>query len=109
METVIDLFKTECIRTTVFHHGPYRHMADVELATAGWVDWYNDRRLHSSLDNLTPEEFETAHDAALTRELQPVRAARNLGRFTRAFDFVSKQGITATPAARTCQSDLPQR
>jgi putative transposase len=38
METVIGLFKTECIRTTVFHDGPYRTLADVEYATAGWVD-----------------------------------------------------------------------
>ena len=71
MECVIGLFKTECIRTTVFHAGPYRGLADVEWATAGWVDWYNNRRLHSSLDYLTPEEFEQAHDAAINREPQP--------------------------------------
>jgi transposase InsO family protein len=71
MECVIGLFKTECIRTTVFHAGPYRQVADVEWATAGWVDWYNNRRLHSSLGYLTPEEFEQAHYAALTREPQP--------------------------------------
>jgi putative transposase len=39
METIIGLFKTECIRTTVFHDGPYKTLADVEYATAGWVDW----------------------------------------------------------------------
>lgn len=72
MECVIGLFKTECIRTTVFHHGPYRGIVDVEWATAGWVDWYNNRRLHSSLEYRTPEEFEQAHYAALNRELQPV-------------------------------------
>lgn len=71
MECVIGLFKTECIRTTVFHAGPYRNLADVEWATAGWVDWYNNRRLHSSLNYRTPEEFEQAHYAALNRELQP--------------------------------------
>ena len=71
-ETVIGLFKAECIRTTVFHHGPYRNLADVEWATAGWVDWWNNRCLHSSLDYLTPAEFEYAHCAALNRELQPV-------------------------------------
>lgn len=71
MECVIGLFKTECIRTTVFHHGPYRNVNDVEWATSGWVDWFNNRRLHSSLNYLTPEEFEQAHYAALNREPQP--------------------------------------
>jgi putative transposase len=72
MECVIGLFKTECIRTTVFHDGPYRSVHDVEYATAGWVDWYNQRRLHSSLGYLTPAEFEQAHYAALNREPEPV-------------------------------------
>ncbi len=71
METVIGLFKTECIRTTVFHAGPYRTIADVEWATAGWIDWWNNRRLHSSLAYQAPEEFEQAHYASLNRELQP--------------------------------------
>ena len=72
MESIIGLYKTECIRTTVFHDGPYRTIGDVEYATAGWVDWYNNRRLHSSLGYLTPIEYEQAHYAALTREPQPV-------------------------------------
>ena len=73
METVNGLFKTECIRTTVFHAGPYRTLADVEFATAGWVDWYNNRRLHGSLGMLTPIEFETLHKEALTREPAPTK------------------------------------
>ncbi len=56
METVIGLFKTECIATTVFHPGPYKTLADVEYATAGWVDWYNHQRLHGTLGMLTPTE-----------------------------------------------------
>lgn len=72
METIIGLFKTECIRTTVFHDGPYQTIADIEYATAGWVDWYNQRRLHSSLGYLTPTEYEQAHYATLNREPQPV-------------------------------------
>ena len=37
METINGLYKAECIRTTVFHQGPYKTLADVEYATAGWV------------------------------------------------------------------------
>ena len=72
MESIIGLFKTECIRTTVFHSGPFRTLADVEFATAGWVDWYNQRRLHSSLGYATPVEYETAHDQSLNRVAEPV-------------------------------------
>lgn len=72
METINGLYKAECIRTTVFHDGPYKTIADVEYATAGWVDWYNNRRLHSSLGMTPPVEFEQAHYAALNQEPQPV-------------------------------------
>jgi transposase InsO family protein len=72
MESVNGLYKAECIRTTVFHEGPYKTIADVEYATAGWVDWYNIRRLHGSLGNVPPIEFEQAHYAALSRVPQPV-------------------------------------
>src|SRR5688500_17591259 len=46
METIIGLFKTECIRTTVFHNWPYKTLADVAYATPGCLDWYNNRSLH---------------------------------------------------------------
>lgn len=72
METINGLYKAECIRTTVFHEGPYKTIADVEYATAGWVDWYNNRRLHSTLGNVPPVEYEQAHYAALNREPHPV-------------------------------------
>ncbi len=71
VESINGLYKAECIRTTVFHEGPYRSIVDVEFATAGWVDWYNSRRLHSSLGNVAPIEFEQAHYATLNREPQP--------------------------------------
>jgi hypothetical protein len=38
MESMVGLFKTECIRTTVLHAGPFKTLSDVEYATAGWVD-----------------------------------------------------------------------
>jgi transposase InsO family protein len=77
MESIIGLFKTECIATTVFHDGPYKTLADIEYATAGWVDWYNHRRLHGSLGMITPVEFEHAHDAVLSTIAAPhIGAAR---------------------------------
>ncbi len=73
MESVNGLFKTECLRTTVFHSGPFRALADVEFATAGWVDWYSNRRLHGTLGMLTQVEFETLHYEALDREPEPAK------------------------------------
>jgi len=71
METINGLYKAECIRTTVFHTGPYRDLADVEQATSRWVDWYNNERLHGSLGMMTPVEFEQHHYATLNREPRP--------------------------------------
>ncbi len=72
MESINGLYKAECIRTTVFHEGPYRTIIDVEFATAQWVDRYNNRRRHGSRGNVPPTEFEQAHHATLNREPHPV-------------------------------------
>jgi putative transposase len=53
-ETVVGLYKTELIR----RRGPWRNLEQVELATAEWVDWWNQRRLHGAIDNLPPAEYE---------------------------------------------------
>jgi transposase InsO family protein len=72
MESIIGLYKTECIGTDVFHARPFKTLADIEYATSGWVDWWNNRRLHGTLKMLTPTEFEQAHYAALKPQEQPV-------------------------------------
>ena len=59
MESTIGLFKTEVVR----RHGPFKTVDDVEYALMERVDWYNNARLHSRLDYLTPVEYETAHYA----------------------------------------------
>jgi putative transposase len=66
MESVIGLYKTECIRRGPFHTGPLRTLADVEYATATWVEWWNNARLHSTLDYVPPAEHEAAHYASIT-------------------------------------------
>lgn len=58
-ETVNGMFKTELIR----RQAPWRTVDDVELATLGWVDWFNNRRLHTALGDVPPAEFEAAHYA----------------------------------------------
>ncbi len=75
MKSIIGLFKPEAIATTVFHDGPYKTIADIEYTVAGWVDWYNHRRLHGSLGMLTPDEYEQAHYAALQPQQQTAKEA----------------------------------
>ncbi len=58
-ETVNGLFKTELIR----RQAPWRTVDDVELATLGWVDWFNNTRLHGTLGDIPPVEFEAAYYA----------------------------------------------
>jgi putative transposase len=65
-ESVIGLYKHEAIAAgSPFRTGPLRTLADVETITTDYVDWYNNRRLHSRLNNLTPEEYEQAYYAQL--------------------------------------------
>jgi len=53
------LFKNEAIRDgSNFRSGPLKTIDDVEWLIAGWVDWCNPRRLHSTLGNAPPDEYE---------------------------------------------------
>ena len=64
-ESTIGLYKAELIRGPD-HRGPWRTIEDVELATLGWVHWWNTDRIHGYLDNTTPDEFEAAYAASHT-------------------------------------------
>ena len=54
MESTIGLYKTELINRA----REWRHLTDVELATAEWIDWYNHQRLHSAIGYATPAAHE---------------------------------------------------
>ena len=60
-ESVMGLFKTELHRNPAVladNGGPWRGLDDLEIATSAWVSWFNEERLHSELDDRTPDEFE---------------------------------------------------
>ncbi|MFI7495546.1 integrase core domain-containing protein [Kocuria sp. M4R2S49] len=66
MESIIGLYMTECLRPGSFVKAPLKTVSDVEYATMAGIDWYNNRRLHSTLGNVPPAEFEAAHYDQIT-------------------------------------------
>ena len=66
-ETTIGLYKTELHRNPAAiaaNGGPWKGLDDLEMATAGWVAWFNTVRLHSELGDRTPAEIEADHQLA---------------------------------------------
>jgi putative transposase len=60
-ETVNGLYKTELIR----RRRSWRSTEEAELATAAWVHWWNESRLHSACGDIPPAEFEEAYHRQL--------------------------------------------
>jgi putative transposase len=60
-ETINGLYKAEVIHRC----RPWRSFEAVEFATLEWVDWFNNRRLLSSIGNIPPAEAETAYYSSL--------------------------------------------
>ncbi len=60
-ESVNGLYKSELIRA----QGPWRTADQVELATAAWVAWWNEQRLHSACGDVPPAEVEAAYHSRL--------------------------------------------
>jgi putative transposase len=63
-ESFVDTFKTELITDRV-----WRTRSQLELAIVEWVAWFNTARLHESLGDLPPAEFEGSTRTTL---LQPI-------------------------------------
>ncbi len=71
-EALNRLFKTEVIHRL----GPWRTLEHVELEVLKWVDWYNQRRLHSWCGDLPPIEYENIYYAAHHESPTPVEEHR---------------------------------
>jgi len=67
MESQIGLYKTELIKP----HKPWHGLSDVELATAEWVNWFNNQRLRTAIGDIPPHE----HEANYYAQHQPQPAA----------------------------------
>jgi transposase InsO family protein len=59
-ETINGLYKAEVIH----RRAPWRSLEAVEFATLEWVDWFNNRRLLSSIGNVPPAEAEANYYAS---------------------------------------------
>ena len=79
MESVNGLYKAECIRTLAFHDGPYKTIADVEYATAGWVDWYNVRSFMARWETSRPSSSSKPTTLLSTESRNPCESGREPG------------------------------
>ncbi len=70
-ETVNGYYKAELIRGPA-RRQPWKTVADVELATLGWVHWHNTQRLHGYLGDMPPAEYEQRFYAAHGADQSPV-------------------------------------
>ena len=64
-ETINGLYKAE-----VIHRRSWPTREAVELATLIWVDWFNHRRLLSSIGNIPPAEAEAIYHAKVAEQKQ---------------------------------------
>jgi putative transposase len=104
-ESFVDSYKTELIADRV-----WRSRAQVELATVGWVAWFNHDRLHESLGDIPPVEFEHAARArpiSVDGSIAPIPSRAANGLTTRRLstvgvDFAANGSISPenAPVAR---------
>jgi transposase InsO family protein len=59
-ESFNGLYKTELIH----RKGPWRNVEHVEWETLRYIEWFNNRRIHESLEYVPPVEFETRYYAS---------------------------------------------
>ena len=73
-ESFVDSFKTELVVDRV-----WQSRSQLELAVVEWISWFNNDRLHESLGDIPPAEFE-----ALQGDPPPPDSARPSGSLQRA-------------------------
>jgi putative transposase len=61
-ESTIGLYKAERM-----NRQSWKTTEEVEIATLEYIDWFNHRRLHGSMGDIPPAEFEAAYYASLEK------------------------------------------
>ena len=75
-EALNSLYKAELVRgPRQRRRGMWRGIDDLEYATAEWVDWYNQRRLHGEIGHVPPAEYEAAYWANIDQAADNENAA----------------------------------
>jgi len=77
-ESFVDSFKTELIADRT-----WRSVAQAELAIVEWVSWFNHDRLHSSIGDIPPAEFEQNYQERVEAD-PPPGSSRPTGSLRRA-------------------------
>ena len=77
-ESFVDSFKTELIADRT-----WRSVEQAELAIVEWVSWFNHDRLHSSIGDIPPVEFEQNY-AEQAGAAPPPGSSRPTGSLRRA-------------------------
>jgi putative transposase len=67
-ESALGLYKTECTQP----EGPWHGVNGLELATLDWVSWFSTTRLHSSIGDVPPIEFENEYYRQINSRQQPL-------------------------------------
>ncbi|MDE3133929.1 MAG: IS3 family transposase, partial [Acidobacteriota bacterium] len=96
-ESFVDSFKTELIKDRV-----WRTRSQLELAILEYVDWFNNRRLHESLGDIPPVEFEANWATATT----PISASPSV---TVTSPSASERLTTPRPCLDQTEIGVPAR
>lgn len=102
-ESFVDTYKTELITDRV-----WRSRAEIELATVEWVAWFNTTRLHGSLGDVPPVEYEALNALADPTILAAIPSIGATARSTPAGVRNSADTQLASVSARAAPGEVAQ-
>lgn len=98
VKSINGLYKAE-----VIHRKSWKNLAEVELATLEWVDWFNNRRLLERLGHTPPVEAEKAYYASIGNKDLAARASGLKTRQRNRCDSVCRYAHAASAWRLACE------